>query len=134
MSIPGSDLWSIQELKSPDVPSIKNSQFPIRNPTDEFIQSSLNAKGLQPSEEADPLALIRRASIILTGLPPTYEETQEFISIYTENSDLAYDKLVERLMASPHFGERWAQHWLDAIRWSETSGSEDNMYLSLIHI
>ncbi len=128
VSIPGSDLWSIQELKSPDVPSIKNSKFPIRNPIDEFIQSSLNAKGLQPSEEADPLTLIRRASIILTGLPPTYEETQKFISIYTENSDLAYDKLVETLMASPHFGERWAQHWLDAIRWSETSGSEDNMY------
>ena len=77
---------------------------------------------------ADPRSLLRRVAIVLTGLPPTAEQTDAFLKAYEESPAEAYDTWVERLLASPHFGERWAQHWLDVIRWAETNGSEANLY------
>lgn len=95
---------------------------------DAFLQEQLDDAGLRFSEPAAPQALIRRASIVLTGLAPTPERTQAFAEAFSRDADAAYTALVEELLASPHFGERWAQHWLDVIRWAETNGSESNMY------
>jgi hypothetical protein len=72
--------------------------------------------------------VLRRLSIVLTGLPPTPEVTEAFVEAYAEHPEKAYADSVERLLASPQMGERWAQHWLDVIRWAETNGSEANLY------
>ena len=122
-----SDHWSFQKVERPSVPEVESS-FPVNNEIDQFLQSELKDKGITPSEEADARTLIRRASIVLTGLPPTPEEVANFQTDHAKDSNQAYTKLVDRLLASPHFGERWAQHWLDVIRWAETNGSESNMY------
>ena len=116
------DHWSFQ----PVVRSAPTTTH--RNPIDSFLVAKLKENGLSLSEPADARSLLRRVSIILTGLPPTPEETQQFLSDSAKNSDAAYMALVERLLDSPHFGERWAQHWLDVIRWAETNGSEANLY------
>ncbi|MDV6029408.1 MAG: DUF1553 domain-containing protein [Phycisphaera sp. RhM] len=95
---------------------------------DAFLLKKLGEQGLSYSPPADPRSLIRRVSIVLTGIAPTPEQTNEFIEASAIDSELAYSKLVDRLLQSPHFGERWAQHWLDVIRWAETNGSEANLY------
>ena len=122
-----SDHWAYQSVTRPQVPTVE-SGFPVHNPVDRFLQASLLQNGITPSAEADPRSLIRRAAITLTGIPPTQEEVEKFETAYEKDSKGAYAGLVDRLMASPHFGERWAQHWLDVIRWAETNGSESNMY------
>ncbi len=114
--------WSFQPVTRPDVPAGEAS------PVDAFLKKQLTASGLDFSAPAEPLALIRRASIVLTGLTPTPEETSEFLTAFQSDADKAYQALVDRLLASPQFGERFAQHWLDVIRWAETNGSESNMY------
>ncbi|HSQ55677.1 MAG TPA: DUF1549 and DUF1553 domain-containing protein [Gemmata sp.] len=91
------------------------------NPIDAFVRSELTKVGLKPSPEADRLTLIRRVTLDLTGLPPTPAEVEEFRN---DSSSRAYEKVVDRLLASPHYGERWAQHWLDVVRFSETNGFE----------
>ncbi len=95
---------------------------------DDFLRSKLVEYGLDFSEPADPRSLIRRVSIVLTGLAPTPERTDDFIAAFEKDASAAYESLVDELLASPHFGERWAQHWLDVIRWAETNGSESNLY------
>jgi hypothetical protein len=122
-----SDHWSFRPVERPK-PPIVNSEFPVRNPIDAFLQAKLGEAGISASLEADPRTLIRRASIVLTGLPPTPDQVAEFQRNYAEDSEQAYAELVDRLLGSAHFGERWAQHWLDVIRWAETNGSESNMY------
>ena len=81
------------------------------------------AAGLTPAEPADRRTLIRRLGLVLTGLPPTEAEVEAFVR---DESPAAYEELVDRLLASPHFGERWARHWLDVVRFSETHGNEWN--------
>ena len=120
-----SDHWAFQPVVRPDVPK---SAEPSRNPIDAFLLQSLAEHTLSFSEPADPRSLLRRTSIVLTGLAPTPEETTAFLNAYAKDSEQAYADLVDRLLASPHFGERWAQHWLDVIRWAETNGSESNLY------
>lgn len=95
---------------------------------DGFLSEQLQSAGLEFSQPADPRSLIRRASIVLTGLAPTPERTALFQQAFEVDADAAYETLVNELLASPHFGERWAQHWLDVIRWAETNGSESNLY------
>ena len=119
-----SDHWSFQPIVRPDVPKKAAEQ----NPIDAFLKRRLENEGLSFSPSADAKSLLRRVSIVLTGLMPTPEETEKFLSQWEIDSDAAYSQAVERLLASPHFGERWAQHWLDVIRWAETNGSESNMY------
>ncbi|MEM7143633.1 MAG: PSD1 and planctomycete cytochrome C domain-containing protein [Verrucomicrobiota bacterium] len=119
-----SDLWSLQPVQRPDIPDIPDAATPI----DAFLLEKLNAENLTYNEPADPRDLIRRVSILLTGLPPTPEEVNHFIAASKDNPNAAYTELVDKLIASPHFGERWAQHWLDVIRWAETNGSEANLY------
>ena len=119
------DHWSFQPVVRPSVPeSDHNSLAPV----DQFLLAKLSEKGLTFSESAPPGTLIRRASIVLTGLAPTPEEVEQFVSDYKAQPDQAYEALVNRLIASPHFGERWAEHWLHVIRWAETNGSEANLY------
>jgi len=118
------DLWSLQAVERPALPENAQASTPI----DAFLHDRLAAKDLRYNAPAAPRALIRRAAIILTGLPPSPERVTEFVAAFEKDADLAYAALVEELLASPHFGERWAQHWLDVIRWAETNGSESNLY------
>ena len=117
--------WSFQPVQRPTVPNLDKR---VGNPIDAFLGQKLVEKKLTFSAKADPRTLLRRASIVLTGLPPTPAVTAQFASDWDSRGDDAYTDAVERLLASPHFGERWAQHWLDVIRWAETNGSESNMY------
>ena len=118
----GTDHWSFQPVVRPEVPG------GAANPVDGFLNKALKEAELTPNKETSPRELIRRVSIVLTGLPPTAEEVSKFEKASQANTGKAYADLVDRLMASPHFGERWAQHWLDVIRWAETNGSESNLY------
>ncbi|WP_372717196.1 DUF1553 domain-containing protein [Novipirellula sp.] len=133
-----SDHWSFQPVVRPEIPAVAakaNSHATVSSkhavessPIDSFLLNRLHGEGLSYSEPADPRSLIRRVSIVLTGLAPTPEQVDSFVSAFDQDADAAYSELVERLLDSPHFGERWAQHWLDVIRWAETNGSESNMY------
>jgi len=118
------DLWSFQPVQRPEVPVISG----VKDSIDSFLTKNLLEKDLSYSAPASAEALIRRVSVILTGLPPTPEEIQNFSKQYALNPDETYAALVDKLLESPHFGERWAQHWLDVIRWAETNGSESNLY------
>lgn len=116
------DHWSFQPVVRPDVPGEK------KNPVDSFVEEKIAAAGLEANGSADARSLIRRASIVLTGLPPQPERVESFEMEFSEDPESAYSSLVDELLDSPHFGERWAQHWLDVIRWAETNGSESNLY------
>ena len=94
-----------------------------KNEIDRFIVATLEDRGLSPASEASKETLIRRLSFVLTGLPPTPEGVQAFLE---DDSPDAYEKLVDRLLDSPHFGERWARHWMDVVRFAETYGYEWN--------
>ena len=121
----GTDHWAFQSIDRPTIP--KKS----KNPIDSFINRRLKVEGILANKQTDPLSLIRRASVVLTGLPPRPSRVADFLSGYKKNPEQAYTVLVDELLASPHFGERWAQHWLDVIRWAETNGSESNLYRKL---
>ena len=101
-------------------PSTFDSQ-PVRSPLDAFIVSTLIANGLEPAPQADRATLIKRLSFDLLGLPPSFEDVEAFVN---EPAPDACERLVDRLLASPHFGERWARHWLDLVRYADTSGYE----------
>ncbi len=120
------DLWSFKPVVRPEVPKLDRETK--ADPVDAFLLEKLREHNLGFSEPADPRSLLRRVSIILTGLPPTPESTDEFVAAYSRNPEQAYTEAVDRLLNSPQFGERWAQHWLDVIRWAETNGSEANLY------
>jgi hypothetical protein len=116
----GHDWWSLQPLKKVVPPTVRNSE-PVQTVIDRFIVARLQQHGLSLSSPADRRTLIRRVSLDLTGLPPTYEQQQEFIN---DQRDDAYGRLVDRLLASPHYGERWGRHWLDVVRFAESNGFE----------
>ncbi len=109
--------WSVQPVIRPAVPAAQT----LENPIDAFIAAKLAEKGLAASPEADRRTLIRRLSFDLLGLPPTWEEVSAFVG--DQRSD-AYVRLVDRLLASPHYGERWARHWLDIAHYADTHGFE----------
>jgi hypothetical protein len=118
--------WAYQPVKRPATPEIASPQAPIHNPIDAFIQARLASQGLTPSPEADRRTLIRRVSLDLTGLPPTPAETAAFVN---DKSPDAYEKVVDRLLASPRYAEQRALHWLDAIRYADTCGFHgDNVF------
>ncbi len=112
--------WSHRPVERPAIPAVKNRAW-VRNPIDAFLLARLEAERLRPAEEADRVALIRRLSFDLTGLPPAPEEVDAFLA---DRSPDAYERLVDRLLESPHYGERWARHWLDLVRYGETNGYE----------
>lgn len=112
--------WAFRKPLYPAEPPVKNAAW-VRNPIDRFVLSRLEEKGLSPSAPADKLTLLRRVTFDLTGLPPAPAEVRAFLA---DSSSDAYEKVVKRLLASPHYGERWAQHWLDVVRFGETNGFE----------
>lgn len=116
----GLDWWSLQPLRPVEVPSVSEWG---RNPIDSFIRQSQNANNLKPSVEADRVTLIRRLYFDLVGLPPKPDDLRTFLN---DSSDKAYELLVDRLLASPHYGERWGRHWLDAAHFGESNGFEYN--------
>ncbi len=115
--------WAFQPPASPPVPSVKRTEW-TRTPIDAFILSKLEANHLSPAPSADPRTLIRRVTFDLIGLPPTPEETAAFLA---DPSPDAYPRLVERLLASPHYGERWGRHWLDVARYADSNGMDENL-------
>ncbi|WP_437187571.1 PSD1 and planctomycete cytochrome C domain-containing protein [Planctomicrobium sp. SH668] len=115
--------WAWQPLKSATAPAVKNESWPLSN-IDRFILARLEEKGLEPVRAADRVALIRRVTFDLTGLPPTPAEIQAFEA---DQSPDAYANLVDRLLASPAFGEHWGRHWLDVARYGESTGSSRNV-------
>jgi hypothetical protein len=110
--------WAFRAPHKPAPPTIRHRDW-ITNPVDAFVLAKVEAKGLLPSARADKLTLLRRVTIDLIGLPPTVAEQEAFLA---DPSGDAYEKVVDRLLASPHYGERWAQHWLDLVRYAETDG------------
>ena len=112
--------WAFQPVTNHAPPEVRQSDWP-RTYIDHFILAKLEAKGLRPAPPADKRTLLRRVKFDLTGLPPTPEESENFLR---DESPEAYEKVIERLLASPHYGERWARHWLDLVRFGETSGHE----------
>jgi hypothetical protein len=110
--------WSLQPPKKPPLPKVKKGSW-ARNPIDTFILAKLEEKGLRPVPGATKRILIRRATYDLTGLPPTPQEVEAFLA---DRSSQAFAKVVDRLLASPHYGERWGRHWLDVVRYADTAG------------
>jgi len=135
--------WSFVPVKSPSVPKVHSAQSSVlssessklstkhsalsTSPIDAFVQAKLAENGLKPSPAADPVAFIRRATFDLTGMPPTPAEVEAFVhESYASNG--AYAKLIDRLLDSPRYGERWAQHWLDLVRYAESEGYRLDAY------
>jgi hypothetical protein len=118
--------WAYQPVNRPPVPEVADAKAPIRNPIDNFIQARLAREKLTPSPEADRRTLLRRVTLDLTGIPPTPQEADAFLN---DSSPDAYDRLVDRLLASPAYAEMRAMHWLDAVRFADTAGFHgDNIW------
>jgi mono/diheme cytochrome c family protein len=117
------DHWAFHAPVKPSVPEPKNSAW-ARNEIDRFILAKLEKEGLTPSTEADKVTLLRRLSLDLIGLPPTIEEVDAFL---LDNRPDAYERQVDRLLKSPHYGERWGRRWLDAARYADSDGFEKDM-------
>lgn len=121
---PGIDLvkarefWSLRPVRDPEVPAVRDVGWG-RNPIDRFILAKLEEKSFRPNPDIEKRALLRRATFDLTGLPPTSEETDAFLQ---DESPEAFARVVDRLLASPRYGERWGRHWLDVVRYADTSG------------
>jgi len=111
--------WSFESIARAAPPETPNTKHPTRNPIDRFILARLEKEGLTPTKEADRETLIRRVSFALTGLPPTVKEVDEYLADRAAN---AYEKMVDRYLASPRFGEEMARHWLDIARYGDTHG------------
>ena len=120
---PGNGHWAFQPINRLQ-PSVVRNESWVRNPIDRFVLAKLESLGTRPSPEADRTTLIRRLSLDLLGLPPTPEEVDAFVG---DSSPESYDRLVNRLLASPHFGERWGRHWLDLARYADSDGYEKDL-------
>ena len=110
--------WSFQKIQRPDVPTVKNHHR-VRTPIDAFLLARLEEQGFTFADDADPATILRRAMIDLVGLPPTPEQVEELAA---EDSPAAYARLIEELLASPHYGERWGRHWLDVAGYADSEG------------
>jgi len=117
--------WSFQPVARPEPPTVGGSAW-ARGEIDRFILQGLEKAGLAPSPQASPLVWLRRVHFDLVGLPPTPEEVRDFLERAEGGSESAYAEVVERLLDSPRYGERWAQHWLDVVRYADTHGFEVN--------
>src|SRR5207248_5203405 len=107
-----------QPIEAPKLPRVLNRQWPV-NEIDRFVLARLEQEGMKPSPETDRERLLRRVTLDLTGLPPTPEESDAFLA---DKSPDAYEKVVDRLLASPAYGERWARHWLDVAGYADSNG------------
>jgi hypothetical protein len=116
------DFWSFRPLRKAEPPAVKHASWP-RGDIDRFVLAKLEENGLRPVADADRRALIRRVYFDLIGLPPAPEEVEAFVN---DRSPTAFETIVDRLLDSPHFGERWSRHWLDLARYAESNGNADN--------
>src|SRR4051812_42062750 len=114
--------WSLQPLVKPEIPAVRDQSWP-RTPVDRFVLATLESKQMKPSAPADKALLLRRVTFDLIGLPPTPEELEAFLK---DQSQGAYEKVVERLLDSPRYGERWARHWLDIVHYADTHGNDQD--------
>ncbi|HXB74194.1 MAG TPA: PSD1 and planctomycete cytochrome C domain-containing protein [Candidatus Acidoferrales bacterium] len=112
--------WAFQKIRRPDPPAVRDRAWP-RTPIDQFILARLESAGVAPSPEAGKLTLLRRVSLDLTGLPPTPEEVRQYLH---DNRPDAYERMVDRQLDSPHYGEKWARYWLDLARYADSDGYE----------
>ena len=117
--------WAFQPVRKPAIPAVRNDAW-VQTPVDAFVLAALEQRDWRPGRAANRVELIRRVTFDLIGLPPTPEEVDAFVA---DGSSLAYEALVDRLLASPHYGERWAQHWLDVVRYAESEGYEYDRHL-----
>lgn len=117
------EFWSFQKVKKPKVPAVKNKAW-VKNPIDQFVLSKLEQANITPARAADKRTLIRRTTFDLTGLPPTPLAIQLFLN---DTSPQAFEKVVDRLLASPHYGEHWGRHWLDIARYADSNGLDENV-------
>src|SRR3989442_349054 len=115
--------WAFVAPKRPAPPAVVRRAW-VRNPIDAFVLARLEREGVEPSPEADRVTLLRRVALDLTGLPPTLEEVEEFVA---DNRSDAYERVVDRLLASPHYGERWALPWLDLAHYADSDGFNDGI-------
>lgn len=115
--------WAFQPVIDPPLPEVKDTSWP-QSSIDFFILAALEDKGLRPAPAADKRTLLRRATIDLTGMPPTPEEVEAFLA---DESPGAFARVVDRLLASPHYGERWGRHWLDVARYADSNGLDENI-------
>ncbi len=122
-AVPSSEHWSFQPITSPEPPEVGRDEW-VRNPIDRFVLAKLESEGAEPSPEADRLTLLRRLSLDLIGLPPTWEQAQAFLA---DASPEAYDRVVDELLDSKHYGEKWARHWLDLARYADSDGYEKDL-------
>lgn len=113
------EVWAFAPIVKPDVPDTK---LAFSSEVDCFINSKIANANLEPTEIAPPAVLMRRAYYDLLGLPPSIEETDAFVNAFKKDSKAAWSELIDKLLASPHYGERWGQHWLDVVRYADTSG------------
>ena len=116
------DFWSFRPIQDPEVPPVRDAGWPVSD-IDRFVQSQWESTGLTPVGDAEPRVLLRRVYFDLTGLPPTPQRLAEFVA---EPSSAAFELVVDRLLDSPQFGERWGRHWLDVVRYGESTGMERN--------
>ena len=119
----GRAFWAFRPPAAPAIPTVRDPSWP-RTPLDRFILAGLEAAGLRPAPPADRRTLIRRATFDLTGLPPTPAEVDAFLA---DDSPDAFARVVDRLLASPHYGERWGRHWLDVARYADSNGLDENV-------
>ena len=112
--------WAFQPIKRPDLPAVRDARW-VRNGIDRFVLAKLEENEFAPSKDTTRRELIRRVYLDLIGLPPTYEQVQAFIS---DEAPHAYERLVDQLLASPRYGERWGRHWLDVVRFAQSDGYE----------
>src|SRR5687767_9453402 len=110
--------WAFQPVQSPSLPEVAQMDW-VKSPIDHFVLAKLVEKKMSPAPDADKRTLIRRSTFDLIGLPPTPEEIANFLD---DASPEAFAKVVDRLLASPHYGERWGRHWLDVVRYADTAG------------
>jgi hypothetical protein len=110
--------WAFQPVVKSGIPNVKQTAW-VKTPIDAFVLAKLEENNLKPNPPADKLTLLRRATLDMTGLPPTQQEIQSFVS---DNSPNAWEKVVDRLLASPAYGERWGRHWLDVVRYADSNG------------
>ena len=116
--------WAYLAPEATDIPDVSNENW-VQNPIDQFILDALEEQEMSPSEAADKATLIRRVSLDITGVPPSLDELYEFLNDDSEN---AYEQLVDRLLDSPQYGERWSSMWLDLARYGDTKGYQKDLH------
>ena len=117
------DWWSLKPLRTVQPPTVQDAAW-SREPVDRFIRAALDAAELAPAVAAEPEVLLRRLSLVLTGLPPTPEQRERFLQHWQRDAGAAYETLVDEMLASPHYGEHFARHWMDVVRYTDTYGYE----------